>query len=446
MVKDGFAEGRYQDVPAGKGDVRLVLPASGRITGRVTRVNGTPAAGVLVTVIARCTYVGNARSWPSPEDAPNIFSVADSGGIYTLEQFSPCEAYDIGVYGKSQAELRGDWTHDRVQPLAYKQHLHVDGGDTLSGVDLQIPDNPYVRISGFVRDEETGRPIQRGFGVGCFVLDPFRSLGRGETSADGTYRLVFTLNDTEDVSFGGTYISQQGRTSAPIKRVDDGKVDPIMTVSPGDELAIDFTAEAPVTIPVRVVDSAEQPLPGLGIGVGALQDTGVQLDFGVGCVSDANGQALLTGLVPRGTYFVWVQENPEVAAPGAKPVRLAESGPLDPAPGGSVPEVVLVVDVEGGFEGILTDEQGNPLRNASISIAAQPSEPGEPASAHGRTNPDGSFTLVHALPPGTYSDIVFTATVDTDQYVGRAENVEVVRDAIVDLGRITLTPDTAEKP
>jgi RNA polymerase sigma factor (sigma-70 family) len=443
VVKEGFAEGRFGNIPTGTEDARFVLTGFGTIAGRVTRSDETPAAGFIVAVTAKSTYDPDNPEYYDPQLSQRRFEqrvVIDDEGFYSLEDLSPLIAYDLGVFDESEGRLRRGWRRYPIQPLAYEQKLHVEPGEVLP-VDFQLLENPYARISGHVKDAVSAEPLQ-GFGMHCGTHAPYKFLAWAKTDRRGYFELEFTLNEESSIYVGGSRDTPLGGAGVPLWRAEDMRPLGLLPMSPGDEITLEVVAAAAFEIAVRVVDGNGQPVPGMGVGAGFVRDDG-QWDYGGGrCIlTDESGQCVCKGLPPNRSYFVWAQrpQDPQDRI-GGNPIPLAQYGPIEGELGETVLEVVLIVGILGGLEGVVADAEGNPLANVPVVITAPSPGSAQPQSVHVQTRADGWFTMVHALMPGSYPKLTVSATVEGMVLQGCIEAVEITEGVVVDAGTILLQP------
>ena len=117
----------------------------------------------------------------------------------------------------------------------------------------------------------------------------------------------------------------------------------------------------------------------------------------------------------------------------------AQFGPIQGGPGETVSEIVLMIANKGGIAGVFVDADGTPLANVPIVITA-PALDGEGfQTVHVQTDrADGHITLLNALLPALYSEVTFSTIIDGTQFQAQLEDIEVIEDAIVDLGVISL--------
>lgn len=433
---EGHSPGYFAGIPSDAKDVRFVLPAAAAVAGTVLRHDGSPATGITVTVAGECA--AEQGGMPSALTAPlqvGATTTTDETGAYRLEGLSPQSMYTIGAFDLSPADLRKGWREYQLRPAAIRAGIRVKGGQTLGGADMTLPENPDVRIHGRVTDAATGTPaVILGLGAGVMpdAESPYRFLGFGRTDVHGRYEIKMALDRPTQVMINGTYMCQLGGIGAKLVRTEGGQADSTLTLNPGDEMEVNFTTDAPLSIPVRVVDEVGQPIAGVNVGVGSIKDGAWQHGFRY-VTTDAAGIAVCAGLPPSYTFFVYAVSGSEVSSPhGGQPITLAQHGPISGKPGETVPEVTLVVELKGGIEGVLTNADGEPLANAPLRVSA-----GEQTITT-QTRADGGFTIVYAFSPGLYGELSLTTTVEGAAYAGTTSDVEIVADGITDLGPVAL--------
>jgi len=120
IVKEGFAEGRFANIPTGTEDARFVLTGFGTIAGRVTRSDETAAAGFVVAVTAKSAYDPDNPDYYDPlmQTRDKQMTVTDDEGFYRLEGLAPRIAYDLGVFDESESRLSREWRRYHHTPLA----------------------------------------------------------------------------------------------------------------------------------------------------------------------------------------------------------------------------------------------------------------------------------------------------------------------------------------
>ncbi len=437
LVKaEGHSPGNFAGIASDAKDVRFVLPAAAAVTGTVLRHDGSPAVDVTVTVAGECAAEsGGMPSVPMPPPQMGAAATTDETGAYRLEELSPQSMYTIGAFDLSPADLRKGWQEYQLRPAAMRMGIRVEGGQTLDGIDMALPENPDVRIHGRVVDTATGAPA-RNLLLGATAMPdaetPHRFLGIGHTDAQGHYEIKATLDRQALIMIIGTYSCQLGGIGAKLAGTG-GDVGSTLTLNPGDEMEVDFTVDAPLSIPVRVVDGAGQPISGINVGVGSIKDGAWQHGSVRYVTTDASGIAVCTGLPPSYTLFVYAVGGSGVPSPrGGQPITLAQHGPISGKPGETVPEVTLVVELKGGIEGVLVNADGEPLANAPLRVSA-----GEQTITT-QTRADGGFTIVYAFSPGLYGELSLTTTVEGAAYAGTTNDVELIADGITDLGPVAL--------
>ena len=186
-----------------------------------------------------------------------------------------------------------------------------------------------------------------------------------------------------------------------------------------------------MTIPIQVVDGEGTPLVGISLNLASLPThDGCE----GGTETDSDGRFTWYGVTPNQQYRLKATDSANDNSFGT-----VKTEPFTGQPGETLPEVLIVCTIKGGFEGILTDEDGNPLTDFRCQLTATDTT-GKVHKMDIQTDIDGRFTLLTALPEGTYETFRFGSTTRGFHEVGYAPGTELVRNTITDLGVITLAP------
>jgi len=214
-------------------------------------------------------------------------------------------------------------------------------------------------------------------------------------------------------------------------------------LGPDDEEEIIFTIDAPATVPVRVVDKKGRPIEGVSPCIGG--SGGMQ--------SDAEGRAVLDGVTPDVALQVAALADFRLPPstfghpwPTIDAFIIGVSEPFGARPGETVPEVegvcVRPEDIGvGGVEGGLMYSERTSATNIRFKCYMRFSinDVVNSTRQSGRSQSDGAFSLQTVLPEGDVRLLFVYEDEETGQmYGGALENVEIVADAVTDLGMITV--------
>lgn len=114
-------------------------------------------------------------------------------------------------------------------------------------------------------------------------------------------------------------------------------------------------------------------------------------------------------------------------------------------PGETLPEVVVVCKVLGGIEGVIIDQDGNPIPHVDVECTGELPEGGA-ATCSATTDFRGAFSMAEALPEGVYSSVQVECHDEFAEYTAVIEDVQIVADAVIDLGLITALPTSSTDP
>ena len=305
-----------------------------------------PAQTVNFTLPQRYTISGKALDWDgSPilgasistdyNDPVQAYASTDATGAYTL--IVTAGAYHVGIYKSGLPDLPD-------------QTVTVPPNQT---VNFTYPRRYTIR--GTVRNYD-GAAVQ-GASVSSAWNDPVSA--STQTDAGGTYILSVTA---------GTFHIGASKSGYPDPE------DRLVTVPP-DATGVDFTFAQPYPISGTVRDGAGQPVAGASV---------------YGGINPATTAA-------DGTYTT-------MAGPGDQYISTYKTGyqsassvlvPVPPAVTGV--DFVLLIKNQT-ITGRVTDNQGQPLADATVSASSLDCTNNGSGSAH--TAADGSYSL--ALPVGTY--------------------------------------------
>lgn len=254
-------------------------------------------------------------------------------------------------------------------------------------------------------------------------------LGWASTRPDGSYEMTIAHARPLPLAFTAVYVSRLGMHSnaspAPATVVD---------IAPGVDKRVDFSVDAPVTVPVRAVNAAGQPQPGLDL---QLRVPGTNSSQGGALLTDSEGCALLAGLPPMRPFVVAALDG---SREGASRVR-GESEPFMGEPGETLPEQVILCEDKGGIEATLMDGTGQPWPRLPVRVSAHSGD-GRTVDLKATTDDAGHLVVLWGLPEGRYPAVSFEATFDGVGLRAEVGELEVTRDQVVDLGALALMPPT----
>ena len=199
---------------------------------------------------------------------------------------------------------------------------------------------------------------------------------------------------------------------------------------PGDELQLDFSVDAPITIPVMFADVNGAPLEGIAAG---LRAAGTTYFCGGMLLSNAEGKVTFHGVAP----FARLQA---VALKGGKVIGVSEA--FAGEPGEVVPGVVVVCHTFGGIEGIAVDADGSPVANTTLNFAVR-AEEGLLSKGGTTTNDSGAFGILEHFPEGIHPEILLECQENGRVMRASIPDVEIVADFVTDVGAVVLVPQHA---
>jgi hypothetical protein len=367
-------------------------------------------------------------------------AVTGADGRYILTGLSSNAIYNLGAFNQSESVAQEEWGKLVVTPAASKLGIRPEAGRVLGGIDFRLPQNPYVTISGQITDENSGKPITEII-IGGSISQPYQYLGATTPDASGAYKYVFTLSDTTQVNISGSYRNQLAATEAQLKRADTRQPLAPLTLKPGEEMTLDLVVTQPMSIPVRVVDADGRPLENAQVGIGGIMG-GTEHTASRCIPTDADGRCVFEGMAPSFQYFVFVQgftEDQSADLPG----YAARSKLITVNAGEPVPEVVLVVENQGGIEGTLVMPDGQPLARAEVTLTAN--HEGRIEKQEFITDANGQFCVVRALPAATYSPITLQITLNDEAYQANLPETTIEGGNILQLGTIPVSAVAGSK-
>jgi RNA polymerase sigma factor (sigma-70 family) len=431
--KNGYGPGFFRGVPTGTEDARFTLRGNGSIAGTVRHADESPAPGLTV-VCQGLTRPGGQTNSQLLRVQP-VLAVTDSTGHYTLEGLGQDFAHAVSVFKESlveMASLQGPPTC-----LATRGDVYVKAGQVTEDVDFVL--TAGARLHGRVTDKDSGRPVA-GVRIYAAVADTAsagQSLGLCDTAEDGVYAIELLLQGQCTVGIGYFYEHPGGT----IKPMPPGYVTEV-EMGPGDEKALDVAIAAPISIPIRAVDPAGNPVAGVGVGLGEVAGSGdLRYTWGSLFPTDGDGRFLWYGIPPDREYFVWLADRSQHASEDI----LCSSGVIAGQPGETVQEVVLVVEPKAGLEGVLADVDGNPLAGIAFSVVVV-DQSGSERTVQAETDERGVFVIVRAFPEGQFSRVTIMSTARGTLERADLAGIELVRDSIGDLGVVVLEPQPAQQP
>jgi RNA polymerase sigma factor (sigma-70 family) len=433
---EGYASGHFPSIEAPCQDLQLTLGRGGSIAGTVTRPDGTPVPNAAVFAVGT-TEASSQRWGRGPTlSLPPVQATTDAEGAFRIDRLSEDFTYTVfaakseDVLAACPAEdtlvfpvVRFKATHD----YAVCPGIRVRAGSCPVPVNLRLGEAVVVR--GRVTERATGEPV-----AGVFVralTGRGMCVGQGDTTDEnGQYQIMLSIDKPETVQLLISYFQ-----AGTMYSVDDLGEASHIRVTPGEMRTIDFAIDAPVPVPIRVVYRDGTPFEGAAIMTRDLVSD--SWSFGIGCFTDSEGRYTLRGLKPEHTYKVVAGIRHRDG--GWTP--LATSEPFTTAYGETPPEVVLVIDPMGGLAGTIVAPEGYPLWDKLVRFEALNPHSGEACAGEARSNDEGRFAKILALPEGYYPEIRISLRRGGAPYYAIVGDVTIRRDEITDLGPIDVVPD-----
>lgn len=439
VLVQGGGEGvkAFENLAAGSGSVRLVMPGTGAIEGRVTAAGGGSAADVGVLAIPN--QMGDIDSLRG-----TVVAMTDAGGRYRIDGLAEGRYAVVATPNASRIPedepLRPMLLREGVgigsaqfgERSYVEQDVRVTAGAS-TPVDLTLA--RMARVHGTVLEEGTGRPRP-----GVFV----RFFGRFET-ADGRRQHVSGLTRTDD---DGQYVLEVDvptplRMRGLVTSVAGGSFTSLgmlgrgteHQVAPGGDHRVDFEVPDAFQLTFRVV--RRDGVPESGVRVSFVAASGGDVHVNGEMVTDGAGRAYYDGAAPDQPLRAkaLLVENGQTIGAGTSVV-------IDPAnpPDGEIP---ITLDILGGVSGVALRPDGTPFANLRLGIRAflHGVELSDDAIKFhvARADENGAFEVPFAFPPGTHTVIVGEGMGDNIS-VAVIDGIGIAADATTDLGYITLHP------
>ena len=457
VTAEGYAPGYFPRVYSETRDAVFVLKSGGAIAGKVTDKEDNPIKEATVAVVGEAYPGGLDVGVQSFATAPCAVTT-DARGGYLAEGLGEQYVYTVSVpeadtsATESLPEEQGvrriakmmdefDETLYGVRTFAaQKKGIRVEAGRTTSGVDLVVGTSGSARVYGTVKDRTTGAPacpvvVMAFLAETSSDADDIEPVSRakwrsdnggsGVTTRDGSYTLsIKNVKETQTFSVSYEFMTEGGSAWEPVEE-EVAKVE----LRPGDKAEVNFSVDAPVTVPVRYVDVNGAPLEGIKA---AIRQAGGGGGCGGSLVSDAEGRVTFHGIPPLRSLEVlaWVEPRGDIATIGV-------SAPFAGQPGETVPEVVVVCRNLGGIEGVLVHVDGNPASNRPIRCIAQRQD-GTMEDLRTDTDGAGAFTFLDALSEGAYPRVFVGYEAEDHVALGMVNDVEIVAEQVRDIGTVVV--------
>jgi len=427
VTRPGFGAAFYPSVPSDTDDNLFVLEPGGVISGKVMRKDGTPVQGAVIRAEGKAPLGGEPEDvMPAQVRPPTV--VTNPDGRYQIENLGSDYVYTVTL----------DETPDGTLAAAPKPGVEVASGRTTSAIDFTALSLGTIRIHGTATDSATGLPAYP-IRVKASAMNPDDSFAGDtealvNTGADGAYDLSLQVTQAVDLKVQWSYCDGAnvypknnctGKAPAATPGETGVEVSTFSKLKPGHDEALDFTVEAPITVPVRFVDPVGAPMSGIEVGI---RQGGQR--WGSDTLSGNDGRAVHRGLCPETRFVI------EAIVNVPQRMKIGESEPFTGTPGETLEELTVVCTAKGGVQGIVVDKDGIPVANTDIGCTAVLEEGTvmEPATA--LTNEDGSFVILYGLPANTYRVLALGYARDGQVECGILEHVTISGEQILDVGTI----------
>lgn len=238
------------------------------------------------------------------------------------------------------------------------------GNGSISGVvtNAQGDGVPDVYVTSYIRAGEPGN----------FYPQPVSSMMTDERGAytitnlfSGTYQLAF-----EETRLPPRYVNEIYNNVTSWSAATDIPVGISETIT-----GIDATLGKLGQISGTVTNDAGTPIPGLFVVPFKIPDDGQQYNA---ATTDSNGVYTITGLMPGvyGVYFEVLPHLPYQSEYYDNVSTLAGAKGITVAVDATVPNIDAQLTLFGRIQGVVTDEEGNPLQDIGVAVYSDPKRNG----------------------------------------------------------------------
>ncbi len=452
VIKDGYGTSFFPRVMTGTHDVTFVLRSSGSISGTVTRSDGEAAIGVRVRAAGEVPAGGVEVTESDNSLCPGFDTTfTDENGDYTISGLGEDYVYTVFASDPSMGSGKfgsihtgwADWVVGRREeegPASregpnLKRGVLVRAGMTTPDVNLSFA--PATRISGRVTSDGSGTPVHPLLVIASpeGVDDPLGEGYLANTDQEGRYSIACDISSPASFRVMWMYIHMGGASGGP-QPVDDMVVE----ISPGEQREYDFTIAGPVTVLVQFV--AENGEPRTDVFAAIRKNPGSGSGSSGRMAVDDEGRVVIVGLPPgKETQIVGLLNDPAAQ----QNVVVGTSAVFVGEPGEIMDELTVVCIEQGGLEGVLVDSAGNPIARKQVHFVAVGADGFLSETRRARTNPDGVFSALTALPQGTSSVLYILYRGPEGLEWAVVENVRIETGAITDLGELKGVPVADEE-
>ncbi|MBX7256967.1 MAG: sigma-70 family RNA polymerase sigma factor [Candidatus Hydrogenedentes bacterium] len=463
VTKEGYGPGFFPSISTGTTNAELVLRAGGAISGVVSDESGKAVAGVNVRVLGEALpgglETGEVRIQKLP--VPTVTVTTDDAGKYLADKLGEDYVYTVSVPAEEKS-LGSDDSQDPIRvhiaeamreldegsfggasARAMKTGIHVKAGVTTTDVNLTIGGPSDAEICGKVTDRTSGKPA-------CPVVVTAALVGGAKEQAKTKYwfqaeagaSAVTHLDGTYELSINNVEQGQRFRISYAFMteggsawEQPDEEV-AVFDLNPGDKKQLDFSVDAPMTVPVRYVDTKGGPLEGISA---AMRRAGGKGGCGGTLMSDAEGRVTFHGIPGNVSLqaVAWKDTGNDL-------MTLGVSEPFTGQPGETVPEVVVVCRMPGSIQVMLTFPDGRAVANANVTCEASLADgSAPPIQGMVTTDASGAIQIFDMVPEGTYrgASVSLIDPSTSQPYSASSGGFEVATGAMTDLGTLTVQPE-----
>lgn len=420
--------GRNLTIEAGVNvdDIRLLMTATGAVSGRVFDNTGEPLANVPVHAL-QYSYADGQRTlnlvkvddtndlgefrlfWlppgqyilsaqprdPRPGDA--FLTTSDGGGPRTMFSIDPSGMVRRGNETGSPMQKLGE----AYVPASYPGTVEVGPAAEVRGIDFRLARVVTRRIRGTVVDSTTGQPnnqgnvqlVPRGDSNGA-------ATATGGAGDDGKFEIAGVLPGSY---FLVAYVRggspddikvMAGRTSVEVGGADLENL--IVTLRPSVDIIGSVTVEGrgslpPDAHPVFMLEGRRDAMaPALTQVYGSFNNETTQLEFNTVTEGDFR---ITTDNLPLGMYVKSIQFGPADALNGGLHIDSQTKDRI---------QVVLGTNA-GTLEGVVLDKLRNPIVGATVALIPDPARRQRADLYQNATSDDAGKFQLKGIPPGDYS-------------------------------------------